>query len=298
MNKSLLLLSIFALHNTSHGAATDDATTTTKSIIRSPESIAFCAALHAGDFEKSASIIEANPIFATKPDRSGRTLLLIGSYQKRVDIVEFLLAHGAKEIINKADNEGTGPLAYAAHADDPALTKLLLEHGAQVDVQDLRGVSPLMLAISGRKIANIACLLDHKANVNLEDTDGHTALTIAIAHQLTPVAKTLLEYGANPNATTQYGATPLSFAINYENEEIIEMLAAKGANLNEIPHVKIPYLSQAVITKNFAVVKTLVKLGVSIDLHKRESDGYTLFEILVCNYEPNIYNFLTSAELK
>ncbi len=57
------------------------------------------------------------------------------------EIVEFLLAHGAKP--NIADDEGQTPLFFAASAENLEIAKLLIAHGANKTVKDNNGKTPL-----------------------------------------------------------------------------------------------------------------------------------------------------------
>ena len=63
-------------------------------------------------------------------------------------IAELLLEHGAKPNVRKAKNElgqtnGWTPLFYAVVNKRSDLVAILLKHGAQVNLKDIRGKSPL-----------------------------------------------------------------------------------------------------------------------------------------------------------
>src|SRR6185369_2478964 len=89
---------------------------------------------------------------------------------------------------------GATPLLRAAVSHDAAAVKLLLSHGATVDLPNVMGVTPLMAAagmgisardpgysargdVQGRAIAVLDVLLAAGANINarVEDTGGRTA---------------------------------------------------------------------------------------------------------------------------
>ncbi len=73
----------------------------------------------------------------------------------RASIVEVLLEAGADPNIEIGGEEQ--PLHAAVAHGHPGIVKLLLGHGAKVDARDSRGRTPLMLALSGR--GDIADLL-------------------------------------------------------------------------------------------------------------------------------------------
>jgi ankyrin repeat protein len=91
------------------------------------------------------------------------------------------------------------PLLYAARAGDLASTKLLVEHGAQLELADGNGVTPLLEAI----------LNGSAFRVKREGRTDHL-----------PVANVLLDAGANVNAMDWYGETPLWAAVDLRNLEL------------------------------------------------------------------------------
>ena len=123
---------------------------------------------------------------------------------------------------------GATPLLRASKAgDNPEAIKLLLQHGALVDLPNVDGISPLMTAAGmghgggasrGKfntetdSLAAIPLLLKAGANVNAEATDGQTAVHAAAQKGWTQVVKLLVENGASPNAKDKRGRTPLDYA--------------------------------------------------------------------------------------
>jgi ankyrin repeat protein len=90
-------------------------------------------------------------------------------------------------------------LLYAARGGDLAATKLLVEHGAQVELADGNGVPPLLEAI----------LNASAFRVKREGQTDHLA-----------VANALLDAGANVDAMDWYGETPLWAAVDLRNLEL------------------------------------------------------------------------------
>jgi hypothetical protein len=127
------------------------------------------------------------------------------------------------------------PLLYASREGRLAIVRLLLEHGASVELADGNGMAPLTTAIVNASIVR----------VNRTGTSEH----LQIAHAL-------LDKGANANAADWYGITPLWAAVDVRNLELgrdgndrnvraealalIERLLASGADPNartrELPH--------------------------------------------------------------
>ena len=72
-------------------------------------------------------------------------------------------------------------------------------------------------------------LLEHGADVNTRNNTGATPLHIAVDNRLIEVVRMLLEHGANVGATNNYGATAFQVASRNGNDEIMELLSKHGA---------------------------------------------------------------------
>jgi ankyrin repeat protein len=119
---------------------------------------------------------------------------------------------------------GTTPLLRAAKAVDVPAIRLLLQHGALVDLPTTRGVTPLLAAAGvawsgldtrGRYRAEAAgleavtLLLDAGADVNARDGSGATALHGAAAAGWNPVVAVLAARGADLFAKDGRGRTAI-----------------------------------------------------------------------------------------
>jgi ankyrin repeat protein len=91
-------------------------------------------------------------------------------------------------------------LLYAARRGDLAVTQMLVEAGAELELADADGVTPLLSAILNASIA--------------------VAREAAGEHEHLPVARYLVEHGANVNAADWYGETPLWSAVDIRNLDV------------------------------------------------------------------------------
>jgi uncharacterized protein len=127
------------------------------------------------------------------------------------------------------------PLLYATRAGHLDIARLLIRHGANLELADGNGVTPLINAIINASIIR----------VNRAGTSDHLK-----------IAQLLLDAGANVNAADWYGETPLWAAVDVRNLELgrdgndrgvrdaafalIERMLEAGANPNartrEFPH--------------------------------------------------------------
>lgn len=117
------------------------------------------------------------------------------------------------------------PLALAIRHQQPAMVRRLLDRGA-----DPNGRAPQagMLACAVRHLpdpAILRLLIEHGAALEAADGDGNTALNLAARDERLDLAGILLEAGADPNARTERGYTVLCFA---SGDAMRDLLRAHG----------------------------------------------------------------------
>ena len=119
----------------------------------------------------------------------GDTLLHLAAAGYRVEIVRMLLAAGADP--NAAGNmRRSNPLHYAA---DGCITRPAWD--------------------AKRQVETIRCLLEHGANVHLQDKNGATPLHRAVRTRCADAVHYLLKAGADPKARNKPGSTPFHLAV-------------------------------------------------------------------------------------
>jgi ankyrin repeat protein len=150
---------------------------------------------------------------------------------------------------------GTTPLLRAAKAQDAAAIKLLLEHGALIDLPNSQGMTPILAAsgigssdrdtrgnyraadIQENAIASLELLLQHGGQVNARAGRQQQApLQGAALWGWTKVAAYLLEKGADVNLADSRGLTAFDYAMgrganNGRGEvrkETADLIASKG----------------------------------------------------------------------
>ncbi|XP_073859853.1 serine/threonine-protein kinase TNNI3K isoform X9 [Macaca fascicularis] len=145
--------------------------------------------------------------------RNGFTALHLAVY-KAADV---LLQHGAN--VNIQDAVFFTPLHIAAYYGHEQVTRLLLKFGADVNVSGEVGDRPLHLA-SAKGFLNIAKLLmeeGSKADVNAQDNEDHVPLHFCSRFGHHDIVKYLLQSDleVQPHAVNIYGDTPLHLACTY-----------------------------------------------------------------------------------
>jgi ankyrin repeat protein len=179
------------------------------------------------------------------------------------DLTQQLLAQGA-EVNATNPQSGSTPLHRALSLRhfirvDPAgaipeenveyeqIVRLLIDHGADVNIADEYGKTPLLVAMESLWFSPgsstdekqketeriIELLLNRGAEVNVIDQSGTTPLSIAIQRENIALVKLLLNKGADPNIKSSWlWGTPLHYAIRHGNLDLAELLLRNGADAN------------------------------------------------------------------
>jgi uncharacterized protein len=122
---------------------------------------------------------------------------------------------------------GTTPLIRAAKAGDLPAVKLLLAHGARVDLPTVNGITPLMAAAGNasagldtrgrykteaQAVDTVKVLLDAGARIDARDRNGQTALHGAAGWGWNTLVRTLVAAGVDLGAKDSQGRTAADVA--------------------------------------------------------------------------------------
>ena len=133
-------------------------------------------------------------------------------------------------------NTGTTPLLRAAIGADVEAARLLLEHGALVDLPSVHGITPLMAAAghsSGRGFGDQQLNAAQAQARAIELIDMFLAAGADINAKITDDSSRTASVGRQPNAVTERkGQTALYGAVKNGWANVVEHLLAKGANPN------------------------------------------------------------------
>jgi ankyrin repeat protein len=133
--------------------------------------------------------------------------------------------------LNIADIKGQTPLMLATQAGDDELVKIMLEAGANPDLQDIKGMTALHSATKSNSMDCVSLLLAAPCRLDLVTIDGRTPLhTAAWMGNLDAVQQLI---SSAPKMAWQRDAenkTPLELAEHLlENPEKLEQLSKERA---------------------------------------------------------------------
>ena len=164
--------------------------------------------------------------------------------------------------------EELGQLLFeAVKADDVPEVQRLLEAGADANFETTEGHVCILAAIKGN-IEVVKLLVEHGGDIQAQDIFGHTPLSYAVMNDHVPVVEMLLDRGADVNSKSgAYEAPLLCHAANGNQVKMVELLIARGADVNltsdEGGHTP---LHCAAYTNSREVAQVLIEAGAPLDL--------------------------------
>jgi serine/threonine-protein phosphatase 6 regulatory ankyrin repeat subunit A/serine/threonine-protein phosphatase 6 regulatory ankyrin repeat subunit B len=199
----------------------------------------------------------------------GATALMYAASNGHTEIIKILLTHGAEINVKKNNGETALMAAVTSRLESLETVQILLDYKAEVNAKDHQGTTALMKTYSRVKIAQL--LLDYGADVNAKDNDNVTALMEASGADTIETVRTLLAYGAEVNAVTHDGYTALMMASLRWQLENVQALLAQGAEVNVKDHFGgTALIYAAMMDENTEIVKLLLAHGAEVEAKDHE----------------------------
>jgi len=201
-------------------------------------------------------------------------------------IAQLLLAHGAS--VHARDKNNQTPLHVASSYSCSSTVALLLKMGSDVDSRDDDDMTPLLFALGplilweedSRSVA-AQLLLEHGANIHMQNKKGQTALHFASQSQLSQIVALLLKLGLDVDAKDNDDMTPLHFAPtrpNLSDDDVrcgtaARVLLEHGASVHTRNKNGQTPLHLASLHRFSGIVALLLMFGAEVDV--RDNDNMT-----------------------
>ena len=195
---------------------------------------AFIDASRVGDVDAVRTYIDtggdvnyqARAVILRKNIGTGDTGLLLATMYERATIVQLLLERGANPNIQSAI--GRTPLMSSSYQGYIGIMVTLLEHGADINIQDIYGRTALMEASYQGRVDIMNLLLKFGAQIDAQNVDGETSLIIGSDRGHIAVVSALLEHGADPNIQDKDGKPALALARKIKIKSLIRNQISKN----------------------------------------------------------------------
>ena len=142
------------------------------------------------------------------------------------------LLHLNGSSVDPPGSGGATPLYSAAYTGDREMVQGLLDCKADINSQNENGTTPLMMAsaeANPQTLPMVRLLLENGADPNVEDDDGMTSLHVAVYAGSLDVVRLLLEHGANVEPGVGVVRTPFQIASEKGHHDVAKLLSEHGA---------------------------------------------------------------------
>jgi ankyrin repeat protein len=174
--------------------------------------------LYHGHFATSMALIE-RVADASLTSNSGRNALHAAVVGGNLDCVNFVLDNTAIDI-NSTDEEGSSSLMAALQQGQSAISRLLVERGADLKMVGFKGWTSLHYAAHG---GDLDCLKLVRSNtemdINATNECGDAPLSIALYNGHLEAAIYLVQHGANLFAKNNDGELAIDVPVEPEEDE-------------------------------------------------------------------------------
>ncbi|KAH8284607.1 hypothetical protein KR018_005460, partial [Drosophila ironensis] len=159
--------------------------------------------------------------------KNGWTMLLMACQEGHYDLAEYLLTEKSANVNGQVDSLMPLMMACDCQKKDPyqieKLVRLLLQHGAVVNVSDKYGMTAFMFACKNG-YAPVVRLMIKDVSFDAVDNNGCTPIFHAIEGNHIEVARLLVEAGVDVNKANYKGYTPAQVAECHGYNDILEIL--------------------------------------------------------------------------
>lgn len=227
-----------------------------------------------GNVERLKELFHAHP---DKVDvvRSDKTALQIASHQGLTAVVELLIQLGAD--VNLQDPEGDTALHYAAFGNQPTTAAALLKGGADGNRLNKNKCSPLHVAVNKGFTDVVKTFLSCSCNVNAQDSYGDTVLHDAIAKDFADIVELLINFrGIDLSIKNKRGFNCLHHASLKGNARAASLIIQKSPDLmGAVKDDGFSALHLASLNGHYDVVKCLVQARSLFDVNLRNGRQQT-----------------------
>lgn len=185
------------------------------------------------------------------------------------------------ENINQRDSAGVTILNHAIKSDNPAIVSFLLEHDANPDLHstDKFNTTPLMECSNSMNIEIARLLIEHGADVNIQDINGDPVIHWTAFYGDTLFTKLLLDNGAKTNLKSIHSDGVLQVALKEYQFAVVDLLVSNDVSLNAVSEEDNKFID-AVLTRKARFLKRNLNAST---VNTRDGAGNTLLMIAAQN---------------
>ena len=199
-------------------------------------------------------------------------------------LVSVLIKEGKADVHQQRKLGFISPIVLASALGYTNIVRILLDHGAEINLKIEKGFTPLHHAAVQGNVDTVELLLDRGAYIEADNDDGDCALLLAAQEDQIEVVEILIRHGARFTERNKQGMSIWDFAVESDDNELLIAAvncyrrthgATSGGKLL-MPHGKSP-LHSAALKGDCEKIRVLKSLGV--DLAAEDEAGNTFFHL-------------------
>ncbi|RDD42068.1 Transient receptor potential cation channel subfamily A member 1 [Trichoplax sp. H2] len=215
--------------------------------------------------QEVVDILLNNKVDTQISDGSERTCLHWAVLSGNIEIIRLLINCNSKELIGKADRNGSTPFHYSAEGGYYEILDFFLQNKANPTKEDDEEHTPLHLAAMNGHTSCVSILLAADSSIiNDANIKGQTPVHLACKRGHIACVKVLLQYGANLSRTDDYRLSPLEYTAIYGHPETMKILLESKASINTTDRNKNTPLHLAAKYGNTKIIRLLLDNGADI----------------------------------
>ncbi|EQB48109.1 hypothetical protein CGLO_12685 [Colletotrichum gloeosporioides Cg-14] len=177
---------------------------------------------------------------------------------------------------------GMTPLQQASSDGHEEIVRLLLEHGAGINLSGKHG-NALSAAAKNRHMGTVQLLVDHDADVNAGGERFASALSAAAWGGNVDIVQHLLDHDADVNATGKSLASPLVSAVTKGHAEVVQLLLDSGADVTALNSAGCALMAAAQHSR-ILIAKLLLERGANVQCrHRGLEDTFHLIPLVIAS---------------
>ncbi|KAF5516105.1 Ankyrin repeat and KH domain-containing protein 1 [Colletotrichum siamense] len=177
---------------------------------------------------------------------------------------------------------GMTPLQQASSDGHDEIVRLLLEHGAGINLSGKHG-NALSAAAKNRHMGTVQLLVDHNADDNAGGERFASALSAAAWGGNTDIVQHLLDHDADVNATGKSLASSLVSAVTKGHADVVQLLLDSGADVTALNSAGCALMAAAQHSR-ILIAKLLLEQGANVQcLHRGLEDTYHLNPLVIAS---------------
>jgi len=199
-----------------------------------------------------------------------------------------LLEHGADPNIQAS--EGGSPLHYCVSKGFFEVSQFLIKIGCNINLRRKNGRTPLHDAIANSRVNLVKLLLENNADSNIQDDEGNTPLHLSVCKGNFKISQLLIEAGCSINTRNKNGRTPLHYAVRIRQGDLVKLLLKNNADSNIQDAEGDTPLHLSFGKGNLEISQLLIKAGCNINT--RNKNGRTPLHVAVLINDKDLVKLL------